>query len=44
MQNAQPLKSILENIPISEEVWNGLEKTFGELANVSYLTILGFRS
>jgi len=33
MQNAQPLKSILENIPISEEVWNGLEKTFVELAN-----------
>jgi len=33
LQNAQPLKSILESIPISEDVWNGLEKTMSELAN-----------
>ncbi len=41
LQNAQPLKSILESIPISEDVWNGLEKTMSELANVSSLHWIG---
>ncbi len=35
MQNFEPLKSVLDKIPLSEDALNGLEKTISDLANVS---------
>ncbi len=37
LQNARPIKSILESIPIAENVLEGIENTIKTLGNVSFL-------